>query len=364
MKNLFICCGNLKAGGAERVISILANKFVATGINVSLYTWYKTDIFYKIDERVKIIQIPEGSNKNNFGGQMKWFRNEVKQESPDVILSFLAPFNILTVLSMIGLKIPVLVAERNDPYFVSPNHNWFWKIVRNFAYWLADGVLVQTNVNKSHFPWYIKKKSTIIYNPVTFSSDKIGEALMHEKRKEIVSVTRLEKQKNVSMLIEAFAKFQKVHPEYILTVYGEGEEREALEKKIEDMHLNQCVFLPGRKKNVHDLIVGAEIFAMASNFEGMSNSLIEAMCLGLPCISTKVSGATDLIKDGKNGLLVDLGDIEGLYRAFCRLTDNPKLEFSLGQEAQKLNDTLNVDLISKQWLDYIDQHANGVLPKN
>lgn len=351
---LFIICGNLRAGGAERVISILANKFVAKGVCIELYTWYKTDIFYTFDERVKIIQIPEESQSTSFFNQMSWFRNSIIETKPDVVLSFLAPFNILTMFSLVGVKIPVLVAERNDPYFVSPKYNWFWKIVRNIAYKMADGVLVQTKVNKSHFPWYIRKKAEIIYNPVTFSSDKIGRAFRSEKRKEIVSVTRLEKQKNVPMLIDAFARFRKIHPDYILTIYGEGEERMVLEKKISDMRLNDSVFLPGRKQNVHELIVGAEVFAMASNFEGMSNSLIEAMCLGLPCISTKVSGATDLIEDGKNGLLVDLEDTDEMFKAICEIVDNKEKALEIGKKASAIYDDLNVEVIAEQWLKYIE----------
>jgi len=358
MNNLFVCCGNMKAGGAERVISILANKLVSIGITVNIYTWYNTDIFYSLDNRINIHQIPLESGTNGFLNHMKWFRREVKKTNPDAILSFLAPFNILSVFSLFGINIPVLVAESNDPYYVSPSHNWFWKIVRNIAYWRADGVLVQTKVNQSHFPWYIRNKSTIIYNPVTFSKDKIGLALAQDKRKEIVSVTRLEKQKNVQMLIDAFAKFHNSHPDYVLKIYGEGQERKTLEKKIYDMHLEQVVFLPGRKQNVHDLITGAEVFAMASNFEGMSNSLIEAMCLGLPCISTKVSGATDLIEDGKNGLLVDLGDTEGMSKALCRLVDKSEFAYTIGKEATKLHRTLNVDVISKQWLDYINSFSS------
>lgn len=357
MDRIFICCGNLKAGGAERVISILANKFSSKGINVNVYTWYDTDIFYQFDSRVKIKQIPTSSGKKNFVGQMKWFRNEVKQKKPDTVLSFLAPFNMLTVFSLIGVDVPVLVAERNDPYFVSPSHNWFWKIFRNLSYWMSEGVLVQTKVNQGHFPWYIRNKSNIIYNPITFSKDKIGCALRQVKRKEIVSVTRLEKQKNVQMLIDAFAMFRKNHPDYTLTIYGEGEERKSLENKIKEMHLEKNVFLPGRKQNVHDLIVGAEVFAMASNFEGMSNSLIEAMCLGLPCVSTKVSGATDLIVNGKNGMLVDLGDTIGLHQALCRIVDNTELASSIGKEATYLYKKLNVDIISTQWLEYLKHHS-------
>ena len=285
---------------------------------------------------------------------MRWFRNSIIETKPDVVLSFLAPFNILTMFSLVGVKIPVLVAERNDPYFVSPKYNWFWKIVRNIAYKMADGVLVQTKVNKSHFPWYIRRKSEIIYNPVTFSSDNIGRAFRSEKRKEIVSVTRLEKQKNVPMLIDAFSHFKESHPDYILTIYGEGEERIVLEKKISDMRLNDSVFLPGRKQNVHELIVGAEVFAMASNFEGMSNSLIEAMCLGLPCISTKVSGAIDLIEDGKNGLLVDLEDTDGMFKAICEIVDNKEKALEIGKKASAIYDDLNVEKIAGQWLKYIE----------
>lgn len=351
---LFITCGNLRAGGAERVISILANKFVAKGVCIELYTWYKTDIFYTFDERVKIIQIPVESQSTSFFNQMRWFRNSIIETKPDVVLSFLAPFNILTVFSLVGVKIPVLVAERNDPYFVSPRYNWFWKVVRNIAYKMADGVLVQTKVNKSHFPWYIRKKAEIIYNPVTFSSENIGRAFRSEKRKEIVSVTRLEKQKNVPMLIDAFAHFKESHPDYILTIYGEGEERIVLKKKISDMRLNDSVFLPGRKQNVHELIVGAEVFAMASNFEGMSNSLIEAMCLGLPCISTKVSGATDLIEDGKNGLLVDLEDTDGMFKAICEIVDNKEKASEMAQKASAIYNDLNVEKIARKWLKYIE----------
>lgn len=353
MTQILITCGNLLAGGAERVISILANNFVQKDIDVSIYTWYKTDVFYSFDDRVKIIQIPETSGRKDFPGQMKWFRKKISSIKPDVILSFLAPFNILTAFSLVGINIPIIVAERNDPYFVSPKYNWFWKIVRNIAYGMSDGVLVQTLMNKSHFPWYIQKKSEIIYNPVIFTKDRIGEALRVPKRKEIVSVTRLEKQKNVDMLIEAFYHFHKVHDDYILTIYGEGQCRSNLEMKIKKLGLNNCISLPGKKVNVHDLILGASIYAMASNFEGMSNSLIEAMCLGLPCISTKVSGATDLIKDHQNGILVGIGDVDAMAEAMTELAESECKRKTLGEKSSELYEILNVDAIAEQWLNYI-----------
>lgn len=359
--NLFIVCGNLKAGGAERVVSILANKFQGIGHIVSVITWYETDVFYKFDSKIRIVQIPVESGKKGFFGQMKWFRNKAKTERPDAILSFLAPFNILSIFSLIGADIPVLVAERNDPYFVSPKHNWFWRVIRNLAYKMADGILVQTNMSKCHFPKYLQKKATVIFNPVSFTQDKIGVALRTEKRKEIVSVTRLHKQKNIKMLIRSFADVHKVHPEYRLTIYGEGELRESLENFVGYLGLDGFVLLPGEKTNVHDLIIGAEIFAMASDFEGMSNSLIEAMCLGLPCISTKVSGATDLIQDHKNGILIDTGSQKQLTHALLELIEDSTKRNCYGCEASKLYEILNVDCISSQWLNYIEKSlARGI----
>jgi glycosyltransferase involved in cell wall biosynthesis len=221
---------------------------------------------------------------------------------------------------------------------------------------MADGVFVQTNFANSHFPKYIRKNATVIYNPVTFDQDKIGMALRHDKRKEIVSVTRLNKQKNVPMLLRSFCEFRKTHPDYVLTVYGEGEERSALEQLAISLQLTDCVSFPGVKKNIHELIAGASIFAMASNFEGMSNSLIEAMCLGLPCVSTRVSGATDLIVDGVNGFLINLNDETALTISLCKLADDSELSHNFGIKASELYSKLNVDEISKQWIAGIEKY--------
>ena len=120
------------------------------------------------------------------------------------------------------------------------------------------------------------------------------------------------KQKNQLLLLKAFKRVVSIRPEYTLTIYGEGPERSLLEKYILDNNMTNVVNLPGSVKNVYDKIADAEIFVMSSNFEGMPNALIEAMCLGLACVSTKVSGATDLIKDGVNGDLVDIGNEQSL----------------------------------------------------
>lgn len=156
------------------------------------------------------------------------------------------------------------------------------------------------------------------------------------------------------MLISAFSKFSKSHPDYKLLIWGEGDERGELENQINELSLEQKVLLPGVSENIFQELSKGEIFVLSSNFEGMPNTLIEAMCLGLPCISTKVSGATDLIKDGVNGLLIEINAENQLIMAMEKLTGDDSLRKEIGENASKIYDELNVEVISNKWIKYIE----------
>ena len=95
------------------------------------------------------------------------------------------------------------------------------------------------------------------------------------------------------------------------------------------------------------------MFELVSDREGMSNSMIEAMCLGLPCICTKVSGAIDLIRHRENGLLIDVGDVNSLVESMAFIADNPQKAEEIGANAATLFSILNKDIIYKQWVDYV-----------
>ena len=147
-------------------------------------------------------------------------------------------------------------------------------------------------------------------------------------------------QKNQKMLFRAVKTVLEKYPEYQLVIYGEGPMREELEGYAKELGIEKYISLPGSMADVHDRIKDAEIFVLSSNFEGMPNALIEAMCLGLPVISTKVSGATDLIKDYENGLLTELNDQKELETAMIEMIENPDLAEKLAKNAIELNDSL------------------------
>lgn len=353
-KRFVIFNGTLMQGGAERVISILSKKMIENGIKINILLYHDKPVFYDIDSRVKITVVERETKSDNVIKNIVWMRKYFSQNA-DVVISFLAPFNILAILSHFGLKSKIVVADRNDPRYVPSN--FLVRKLRDFLYCFADGIVVQTSHNQKYFGGTVKKKSVVIYNPVDLK-DRAGEALRTQKENEIVSVGRLMPQKNQLMLLNAFARIHAEYPEYKLIIYGEGSSREILEREIENLNLSGCVSLPGTSKKVFDDIAGAKMFVLSSDYEGMPNALIEAMCLGLPCISTKVSGATDLIRNGENGVLVEIGDVNGLYLAMKSLIENIELSEKCSNAAVSINNELNIDSIMEKWLGYLSRLSN------
>ena len=349
MKRYMFFVGTLGNGGAERVISILSSRMAEQGMDVEVLTYYERPLFYKVSPKVKITAVEKCTGKSNKLANLLWIRKYFKQNAK-VIISFLAPFNMMAIAAKLGTGIPMIVADRNDPTKVPTN-----KVVRklrDFLYMFAEGVVLQTEKNKAYFNNIVQKKAAVIYNPVDMK-EYAGIALQTEKEKTIVSAGRLMKQKNQKMMLNAFADVVKLYPEYKLIIYGEGPCREELEQQIQRLKVSENVLLPGNTTELYDKIKNAEIFVLSSDYEGMPNALIEAMCLGLPVISTKVSGATDLIRHGENGLLVELDDRTGFKEAMIELLEDKEKTNKIAQNATELNGKLEVSKIMDQWIQLI-----------
>lgn len=348
---LLIVGGTLQQGGAERIISVLSEKFLEYFAEVKIALWREAPVFYTVTEKIEIVSVPKWSGEKSVMRQMVWFRKYVKRLKPDAVLSFLAPFNMLSLVSLAGTGIPVYIASRSDPHYDAPNRWWRW--VRDGIYHLADGISVQSDGNKEYFSKYLRKKVSVIYNPVFIRSELVGKALETPKELVIVSVGRLNRVKNQVLLSEVFQEIHRLYPDYRLVIYGEGYYREVLERKIRDLQLGACVSLPGACADVLTRILPAEIFVMTSDYEGMSNALIEAMVLGLPVISTRVSGAVDIIRDGENGRLVDVRDAEGVKAALIEWLEHKEKAQACAREGIKLADRLQLKIIVQEWLRFM-----------
>ena len=336
------------SGGAERVLSVLSNSFADSFDEVVYLTWIEASDFYPLDKRIKRICVEKECGSKAIIKKALWFRRHVKKNNYTSILSFLEPFNVLICLTLTGIDIPIIVSDRNDPRWIWSN--FFQRHLRFLAYRKASRIVCQTENNQSYYKGSYLKKTVVIYNPIFLPKEYKGKALVTAKEHRFVSVARLDEQKNLKMMISAFALFREKYNDYTLTIYGEGPCRKDLEGFIKTKQLTNCVFLPGAKKSVWDLILNAECFVLSSWYEGMPNALLEAMCLGLPCISTRVSGAKDLIKDGQNGLLVDIGDEEKMSHYMELMSKNQQKSRIIGENATKIFDLLQVNEISRKWV--------------
>lgn len=338
-------------GGAERVISVLSKKFCEKGLDVCILYYYDSEVFYDFHPDVKLLCVEKEAGSHNKLKNLLWMRKFFKKNA-DVILSFLASLNIFALIAHIGLKMPIIVADRSDPFVVP--HNPIIRKLRDWMYLFADRVVLQTQRNFSYFSKSIQRKSEIIANPVDLN-EFTGLALKTPKNKRIVSVGRLIPSKNHKMLIDAFARIANAYPDYTLTIYGDGTSQEELNKYICELGLNDRVFLPGNEKNVFEKIADADLFVLSSNYEGMPNALIEAMCLGLPVISTDVSGAGDFIEDEKNGLLIDCNSLPQLVSAMSKMLNDADFRKSCAEKATEIYKMVDTETVVEKWLNLIDE---------
>lgn len=352
-KKLVIICGALTSGGAERVLSVLS-KPLADEFNITLLLWRDKPVFYKYDERINIIPLPSISKFNNHISKGYALRKWINKEKPNIIVSFLRPFNLLALTSLVGIRIPKIVAERNDPRFTPGG----WPIVlyTNLIYRTASGILCQTQSISNYFKGILSTRTHVIFNPIKLPIEKIGVALKTQKSNKIVIIGRLHSQKNHKLAIDAFKIFLQNHPTYKLSIYGEGPLKNEIQSYIENQALSDSIIMEGAKPDIIPYILDAKAFLMTSKFEGMPNALVEAMCLGIPCISTPVSGAIDLIKNEENGILVNWNPTD-IASVLNKLVDDETKCYNLGNNASKLYDMLRIERISKQWINYFNSLA-------
>lgn len=353
---------NMGYGGAERVIAVLCNQFVKNGhdVRIGIFSTKMSASVYPINKNVIIdwVQHFHYNSLNSILRTNQSIKDYLIETKPDVVICFMN--NICAQFSIIcnKLKIPLIFSERNDPkrFIVSYKDKILQRILlHNIKY-----AIFQTKGAMSMYPSRIQKHSKVILNPIDV--DRINEDRECDKAKEVLTVGRLEPQKNQKMIIDSFAMISSKHPDYTLKIYGEGSLRNELSKRIFELGLEHKVFLMGNIDNVDEKLRQASIFVLTSDFEGLPNALMEAMVLGLPCVSTDCSpgGARELIEDGINGFIIPCGDTEKLASHLDLLMNDSEMSQRLGRNATKIIEKINSDTIARQWEEFI----KGVVNEN
>ena len=356
MKISFITA-NLNSGGAERVISLLANEFDKHGHQVEIIFLKERIVFYPVNPHVQLVVADEKCHSTAMWKKMLWLRRYIKQTKPDVVVPFRVSVYTTTLLSLLGVSVPIIASERIDPHIPDP----FWDILRKLLLPFTTHLVVQTSYIKSYYPKFIQKKTSVILNPVKEMPVDFSSAGKGGKQNRIISVARLAPQKNQKMMISAFARISKEFPDWQLIIYGEGPLREGLQLIIDYLQLSDRVLLPGRTEHVIDELRKSKVFCFSSDYEGLSNSMIEAMCVGLPIVTTNVSGTEDMMIDGENGYVIPVNDEDAMVHALKTLLGNKHLMKEMGERNLQKAQMFSIDRIYSQWENLIQsivKHEN------
>ena len=346
MKIAFII-SSLGSGGAERVLSLMANYWAQKNYSIRVITLDNSNPFYLLEDGIKLEQLSLLENSvsvfsaiaNNII-RIKIIRKKLLEIDPDIVISFMTETNILSTIACRIINKPIIIAERINYDFLKSR---VWVSLRKLVYRFSNALIVQTRYDKEK---HNRLSNTfVINNPLN-----LKEMILNVNREEdnILAVGRLNRQKGFDRLIKAFSNLEQ--DDWKLTILGEGEERNNLEKLINDLKLEDYVSLPGKTKAVEKWYIKSSIFVLPSRTEGYPNVLCEAMAYGCACVCFDcVAGPNEIIIDKVDGYLIKNGDIKALSAKIDFLINHPQERRRIGQESMKIRDRLNINSIMSKW---------------
>lgn len=361
---LTLVISSLSSGGAERVMSTLANAWSGKGWDVTILTTHDGGRApdYALEPGVKVESVDP--RRGGLGRQIeivKRIRRQVKFNSPDVVVSFLNYTNILALIATRGLGVPVIVSERLDPSIVDIGP--LWSRLRRWTYRWTDALVAQTPTAAQRFEPMAPGRVRVAPNPVFgLSTDPGADDPVTFDRPTFLAVGRLHPQKGFDVLIRAMAQVHGLESAWQLIILGEGDSRAELEQIIEASELGDTIRLQGRVLNPWPWLKAADVFVLSSHSEGFPNALCEAMAAGLPVVSTDCpSGPADLITDGEDGLLVPVDDADALAEHMLQLARSQELRTRLGAGAEQIRNRYRLAAILDLW-DEIIAEVIGTTP--
>jgi len=352
MKVLFFI-HSLSSGGAERVLSLLANDWQAQGHEISIAI-ESSNIFYDIDKSIKIIDASieqKGFAKQITGNvnRILKFKNIMTQVDPDIVISFMTTMCIKATIAAKLAKKPIILSEHTNFYFMQSK---IWRAFRRMIYPLSNTLVVLTSHDKQKYSFH--SNVNVIENPLALSHkhQKI------ERKNIILAVGRLTNVKGFDLLLKAFSQLENAKG-WKLLILGEGPDKSLLEELASDLNISDQVLIPGATSDVEKHYKQASIFVLSSRMEGFPVSLCEAMGYGCPSVAFDcLTGPSDIIKHDHNGLLIEAGNTDMLSASIQDLIDNQDKRELLSKNAVTITKRLDIKTISNNWFEVITKTLN------
>jgi len=344
----------LTYGGIERQITMLANEMCKRGHEVHIISMAGSRVCYDVNSGIIWHDIREkGAGLRSVWNRYCGLKKELAKILPDITIAFMYQQVYLCAFMPKRCFGKLLYAERGDPG--ADIYRGVLKMLRRITLCRIDGIVFQTKGARNYFGSKIRKKSCIIANPAFLKREDFRS--ITKRRNVIVNAGRLDMQKNQFLLIRAYAQVCRIYPHYTLEIYGEGNLKHELKMLAQSLGLADKIVFKGTTSNLHNEILDAGMFVLSSDFEGIPNALLEAMALGIPCISTDCSpgGARELITNGEDGLIVPKGDSVKLAQAMIKFIENPDYAESLGENAARRIQRYKPSVIYKKWEQFMMQ---------
>jgi GalNAc-alpha-(1->4)-GalNAc-alpha-(1->3)-diNAcBac-PP-undecaprenol alpha-1,4-N-acetyl-D-galactosaminyltransferase len=352
----------LGGGGAERVMSILANYWICHGWDITLIMLVAPTqpSFYPLDPRIKLKSLGIAENSSNLVAAIRntWrrvttLRREIIADRPDVVISFMNSVNVYNILACWNLNIPTIVSEHTYPGATDANK--IWQLLMKWSYRHADLVTVLTQNALAFYPATQGYRTIVMPNPTLDPAPAVAtERLLPTP--SLIAVGRLDPRKGFDLLLRAFHQIHDRYPDWQLTILGEGSIRSELEELRSQLQLTDCVHLPGSVQNVREYLGQADLFVLPSRTEGFPMALCEAMACGLPVIAADcLSGPRDIIHDGVDGMLIATEDVDALAAGLDALIADPLKRQQLAHNAPKVLDRFGLERVMEMWQEAIEQ---------
>ncbi len=391
-KKILMVMPVMKGGGAERVASLLLNEFSRNGYSCeflltsskkedvinrdlspdipisSVFSGKKNGLFFKVSELLASllckpfemlgINVPAHfaylSFYSQYHNEIKALREKLKNEPDTTVISFLQPSVPMTLIAAKRLPNKVVISERGDPKRLLKKR-YGYNFIKKY-YQRANAVVYQTNDAMAAYPDNISAKGTVIFNPI---NNKLPEPYFGERERYITTFCRVSRQKNLPMLVQAFANFHKEFSDYRLKIIGEpqnDDDRASLNetKALADkLGVTDYIDFEPFSSKVHDLIIRDAMYVNSSDYEGMSNAMLEAMAIGMPvvCTDCPIGGANAVINNNENGILTEVGNAKEMTEAMKRIAGEKSFADKLSHNASQIRYNLSLENTAKKWME-------------
>jgi glycosyltransferase involved in cell wall biosynthesis len=349
---------NNPGGGAERVLANVVEGFAARNYEVAVLS-YDTpggDSFYPLHKKIERIELGVGSTIDRATllstlRRMIVLRSKVQEYAPDLVIGFMHSMFIPLGLALVGTEIPMIASEHIVPehYRTRPLERFLLRLVP----FLAKRITCVSEQVRDSYPLSLQKKMVAVTNPIMIGENSIVKILgQHITRKRLLTVGRLEPQKDHQTLIQAFAKLSGRFPDWDLRILGDGGLRPKLAALINELGVSDRVFMPGTIKKIAQEYISAQLFVQPSLYESYGLTTAEALSYGLPVVGfADCQGTNQLVQPGINGYLASgRGNrVENLAMSLSTLMENEKLRIQFSEHALETLEPARIKNVLDQW---------------